>query len=267
MTIRYVQVTRPETVVLYGDCWPVMSAVQAVVQALHPSYRCVQVYDTINLSRQLSSGTPAGLIFCLRPREHLFLFYAVKNCLQYIPSMIVCDEIYFTDNIMIKTTGNIPVMTHGPLAEMVRQYRHGERAGLFSHLKESSNVLATFVAKPCLPEHACELPDIFDTQEMLMGYLQGLAYNELSKAGITLFQQRILRGMRGGSQSLEALSTLSGRGEKRVSHERKMLPVRLGMPSRLPALLYGTQFYEAIQRTPFTLAETFNLHTETAQCE
>ncbi|EHP1587801.1 transcriptional regulator [Salmonella enterica] len=241
------QLKRQGTVIIFGDCWPVVSAVQGVIQEKCPSRRCVQAHDLTGLAGRLSSGYVAGLIFCLRPREHLFLFYALRTYLNDIPGLVICDEVLFTDRVMLKCVGNIPVMAHRQLQDMITD--NGSRAG--------KNPLVSFMSIPPAGRRE-KLPGIFDHQEGLLNYLQGLVHNERERLGVTPFQQQLLQEMSDGCQSLVSLSDRLCCGEKRVSYERRCIPVRLGMSPGLYNLLYAALFSESVQRTSFMTPATFN---------
>ncbi|ECI3671077.1 transcriptional regulator, partial [Salmonella enterica subsp. diarizonae] len=84
--------TPARQVIIHGDCWPVVSAVQFVVKAMRPECRC-DVADSLPCLLQSLTGTPeAVLILCLRPREHIYLFYALKNLLLDHPVLAISDE-------------------------------------------------------------------------------------------------------------------------------------------------------------------------------
>lgn len=242
------------TVIIFGDCWPVVSAVQAVIQARCPSYRYVQTDDLTGLAGQLSSDSVAGLVFCLRPREHLFLFYALRTYLNYIPALVICDEVLFTDRVMLQCVGGVPVMPHRQLQDMIT----GIRTGNGRDSRRTGNCLPeSFLSMPPAGRRS-ELPGIFNSQKRLLSYLQGLAGNEREKRGVTPFQQQLLQEMSGGCQSLTSLGERLHCGDKRVSHERCCVPVRLGMSPGLYNLLYGALFSESVQRTPFMTPSAFN---------
>ncbi|ENJ6668425.1 hypothetical protein AB1226_004306, partial [Salmonella enterica subsp. enterica] len=81
-------VQHPETgcVIIFGDCWPVVSALENVVHDVNPDCICKTAFDLSSLVYQLTCEPQALLILCLRPREHIFLFYALKEELIYHPA-------------------------------------------------------------------------------------------------------------------------------------------------------------------------------------
>ncbi|EBY1053068.1 transcriptional regulator, partial [Salmonella enterica subsp. enterica serovar Bareilly] len=92
--------TPTRQVIIHGDCWPVVSAVQFVVKAMRPECRC-DVADTLPCLLQSLTETPeAVLILCLRPREHIYLFYALKNLFLDHPVLVISDELLFSDRLV-----------------------------------------------------------------------------------------------------------------------------------------------------------------------
>ncbi|EAA1980948.1 transcriptional regulator, partial [Salmonella enterica] len=89
--------TAARQVIIHGDCWPVVSAVQAVVRAMRPECRCDIAESLPCLLQRLTGAPEAVLILCLRPREHIYLFYALKSLLLDHPVLVISDELLFSD--------------------------------------------------------------------------------------------------------------------------------------------------------------------------
>lgn len=68
-------------IIVYGDCWPVTIAVAHLVRRFLPGCNCETAYRLPVLLQQLRRKPEAILILCLRPREHLFLFYSLRQIL------------------------------------------------------------------------------------------------------------------------------------------------------------------------------------------
>lgn len=66
-------------IIVYGDCWPVTIAVAHLVRRFMPGCNCETAYRQPVLLQQLRRKPEAILILCLRPREHLFLFYSLRQ--------------------------------------------------------------------------------------------------------------------------------------------------------------------------------------------
>ncbi|EKN0899990.1 transcriptional regulator, partial [Salmonella enterica] len=89
-------------IIVYGDCWPVTTAVAHLVRIFLPGSDCESTYRLPELLQQLSRKPEAILILCLRPREHLFLFYALRRTLPEHPVMVISDELLFSDRVVLK---------------------------------------------------------------------------------------------------------------------------------------------------------------------
>ncbi|EPC0218933.1 hypothetical protein ACRV89_004662 [Salmonella enterica subsp. enterica serovar Newport] len=237
----------PETVIIFGEYWPVVSAVRSVIQGSGLSGRCIQVHTIPELTAQLFSGNVTRMIFCLRPREHVFLFYALKRYLSCIPLLIICDDVFFTDRVMLQCIGVVPVMQHSELQVLITGSRGRRSVGKLPE----GHILSHFLTTGYTEDKRCELPDIFDNPDDLMSYLQDIARDKRKKQGLTFFQERLLQEMSDGYQSLELLSQRLCCGQKKVSRERRLLPMKLGMSPGLSALLYGSLFCNTVQKTKF----------------
>ncbi|EAZ5736763.1 transcriptional regulator, partial [Salmonella enterica] len=95
-------------IIVYGDCWPVTIAVAHLVRRFMPGCNCETAYRQPVLLQQLRRKPEAILILCLRPREHLFLFYSLRQILPDYPVMIISDELFFSDRVVLKVYGGIP---------------------------------------------------------------------------------------------------------------------------------------------------------------
>nr|VUD22873.1 transcriptional regulator [Salmonella sp. NCTC 7297] len=71
----------------------------------------------------------AILILCLRPREHLFLFYVLRQALPDYLVMIISDELFFSDWLVLKVYGGIPALPEQDLAEILIRARRGTPVG------------------------------------------------------------------------------------------------------------------------------------------
>ncbi|EBD0387673.1 transcriptional regulator, partial [Salmonella enterica] len=78
-------------IIVYGDCWPVTIAVAHLVRRFLPGCNCETAYRLPVLLQQLRRKPEAILILCLRPREHLFLFYSLRQILPDYPVMVISD--------------------------------------------------------------------------------------------------------------------------------------------------------------------------------
>ncbi|EBX2068622.1 transcriptional regulator, partial [Salmonella enterica subsp. enterica serovar Java] len=106
-------------VIIHGDCWPVTTTVVHLVRSVLPGCECEATYTLPVLLQQLSRKPEAALILCLRPREHLFLFYALKQALLKHPVLVISDELLFSDRVVLHNWGDIPAVLHQEFAGMM----------------------------------------------------------------------------------------------------------------------------------------------------
>lgn len=238
-------------IILYGDCWPVVSTVQSVVTTISPSCKCTTPPDLTSLICQLASDPQAILILCLRPREHIFLFYALKEELIYHPSLVIADEFFFSDKLLLKSWGGLSRMTHQQLSLIVTSQQLCELYPSGTPHCPEKSILADFLRSPSLPTGLSEVPLIFHLEERLMDYMSLLIYREMLDRGLTPLRMRLLQAIWSGYQTRNELAEATGESRGKIWNEKHRLLTQLDMPARLREILYGTQFCSQIQRTPF----------------
>lgn len=240
-----------DRVILYGDCWPVVSAVQSLVTTLQPDSQCAAVPDLPSLIQQLTLEPQAVLILCLRPREHVFLFYALRQELFDHPALVISDEIFFNDKLMLRIWGDLPCMMHDELSMMVTSQQLCELLTVPPDHCPEKSLLTDFLKSPTLPDGLSEVPQIFLLEEPLMDYLSLLIYREMLDRKITPFRMRMLQAIWSGFQTREALIAELGAPKSKIWNEKHRLLMQLEMPARLREILYGTRFCPFLQRTAF----------------
>lgn len=127
MATTYNRSVTPRQVIILGDCWPVTTAVAHLVRTFLPGSDCESTYRLPALLQQLRRKPEAILILCLRPREHLFLFYALRQVLPEHPVMVISDELLFSDRVVLKVYGGIPALPEQALEEILIRVRRGEQ--------------------------------------------------------------------------------------------------------------------------------------------
>ncbi|HDP0317349.1 TPA: hypothetical protein P5S08_002483 [Salmonella enterica subsp. enterica serovar Concord] len=251
MMTEYTHSPAADSVILYGDCWPVVSAVQHIVGAIVPDRHCVVAPDVNALIRLLACRPEAVLILCLRPREHVFLFYALRQELSEHPALIISDEMFFNDRLMLRVWGDLPCMMHDELSMMVTDVRLCE---LFSPPRiyyPAKNVLTGFLISPKFPVISTEVPPDFHLEAPLMDYLSLLMYNTMINKGLTPFRIRLLNSIWSGCQHQEALSLQLNVHPRKIWNDKHRLMAQLDMKGSLREVIYGTRFCSFIQRTRF----------------
>lgn len=130
-------------IIVYVDCWPVTTAVAHLVRIFLPGSDCESTYRLPELLQQLSRKPEAILILCLRPREHLFLFYALRRTLPEHPVMVISDELLFSDRVVLKLYGGGgPALPEQALEEILIRGRtpaQNGRAGRLSVITGSGD--------------------------------------------------------------------------------------------------------------------------------
>lgn len=232
-------------VIIHGDCWPVVSGTEHVIKSLHPESRCETTFRLTPLLQQLARAPDALLLLCLRPREHLFLFYALKNELLCHPALIFSDELLFSDRVVLHSWGDIPAMLHQELTGTVDCLRHGKSP---SPVKGS---LVSFLSDPKPAMGSFAVPLIFNNPKRLMNYMSLLMFRTTESCGVTPDQQKLLEEIHRGRHTLSGLKSVLNRDEKKIFQDKNRLLIKLGMKNRLRELLYGTRFCLSQQRTEF----------------
>ncbi|EBS4548894.1 transcriptional regulator [Salmonella enterica] len=233
-------------VIIHGDCWPVVSAVQAVVKAIRPECRC-EVADSLPYLLQRLAGEPdAVLILCLQPREHIYLFYALRNMLLDYPVLVISAELLFNDRIVLHSWGDIPHASYCEIQTIVSGLRK------FGHCPYPlKGKLAKFLSAPECVTGFFEVPMIFNNPKRLMRYMSLLMYRVTTSCGITRSQQKLLWALQKGHYSLPILTSILNKNRKQIWQDKNRLLIKLGMKNRQYELLYGTAFCPDMQRTAF----------------
>lgn len=238
-----------EHIIIFGDCWPVVSAVESVIMTIHPECVCNTVTDLSSLIYQLTCKPQALLILCLHPREHIFLFYALREELVYHPTLVISNELFLSDRLILSAWGDIPCMLHKELEPMI------------TSLCPERNALTGFLIAPCLPSGFSEVPQIFHLKERLMDYMSLLMYREMLNRGLTPFRMRLLEAIWTGYLTHNELAEILDEPRRKIWNEKYRLLNQLGIPgNRLRETLYGTRFCLFLQKTPFmSLSEAGNI--------
>ncbi|EHX7008901.1 transcriptional regulator [Salmonella enterica subsp. enterica serovar Concord] len=239
-------------IIVYGDCWPVTTSVAHLVRTFLPGSDCESTYTLPALLQQLRRKPEAIQILCLRPREHLFLFYALRQMLPELPVMVISDELLFSDRVVLKVFGGILALPEQVLAEILIRVRRGEQCSGGARLRVTGE-LECFLLSPAPETGILEVPPIFNSPKRLMNYMNHLMYEEMLACGVNPAQLRLLHEVYRGRGRLSALCGKLNAQEKQIWQDKYRLLVKLGMRNRLRDLLSGTRFCESQQRTPFMM--------------
>lgn len=234
-------------VIIHGDCWLVVNAVAHLSRAALPGCECETTYTLPELLQQLNRKPEAALVLCLRPREHIFLFYALKEVLLYHPALVISDELLFSDRVVLHSWGALPALLHQEITVMATQIRQHEK------LSRVKNRLTGFLADPKPATGLFAVPLIFNHPTRLMNYMTLLMFRATVNCGVTPDQQKLLEEVYKGQCSLSEMTTVLNKNEKQIWQDKNRLLVKLGMKNRLYELFYGTRLCESLQLTPFMM--------------
>lgn len=250
-------------IILHGDCWPVVSTVQSLITTILPDSQIKVLPDLPSLIQHLTLYPRAVLILCLRPREHVFLFYALRQELFDHPALVISDEILFNDKLMLRVWGDLPCMMHDELSMMVTSQQLCDLLTVSpAHCPEKS-LLTDFLKSPSLPGGLSEVPQIFHLEEPLMDYMSLLLYREMLDRKITPFRMRMLQAIWSGLQTRDELIAELDAPKSKIWNEKHRLLKQLDMDARLRNILYGARFCSFLQRTAFmSPAEAEHLRAE-----
>lgn len=200
--------------------------------------------------QQLHRKPEATLVLCLRPREHLFLFYALKQAILDHPVLVISDELFFSDQLVLKVYGDIPAIQQQELTEMLIRVKQGEQWYGGTRCQVTKK-LDDFLLYPTLVTGFLEVPQIFNSPKRLMTYMSLLMHREILACGVSPAQQRLLEEVYRGRGRLSALCGRLNARERQIWQDKYRLLVKLGMRNRLRELLYGTRFCMNMQKTVF----------------
>ncbi|EAN5736188.1 transcriptional regulator [Salmonella enterica] len=235
-----------QKVIIYGDCWPEVSAVQHVVEAICPECCCKVADSLLGLLQYLTCTPEAVIILCLRPREHIYLFYVLKQALLDHPALVISDELLFSDRLVLNSWGGLPFTTHPDIIAIIAGIRRNGR--LTYPLKGK---LVHFLLAPSTATGYFAVPLIFNNPERLMNYMSLLMHRAIMHCGITPAQQKLLNELYKGKFTLSGLAGMLDMSGKKISQEKERILTKLGMNNRMYGLLHGTRFCPEIQKTPF----------------
>ncbi|EPD4814639.1 transcriptional regulator [Salmonella enterica subsp. enterica serovar Newport] len=251
-------------IIVYGDCWPVTTAVAHLVRTFLPGRECEVTYTLPALLQQLHRKPEAILILCLRPREHLFLFYALRQVLPEHPVMVISDELLFSDRVVLKVYGGIPAMLQLALEEILIRVRQGEQWSGGARLRRTGE-LGAFLLSAAPVTGFLEVPPIFNSPKRLMNCMDNLMYREMLACGVSPAQRHLLEEVYLGRGKLSALSGRLKAESRQIWQDKYRLLVKLGMRNRLRELLSGTRFCMDTQRTTFMLPAEMNSPCRTGE--
>lgn len=245
--------------IIHGDNWPLVEGLLHSGKEVLPEHPVYTSHTPSELFTLLSEHPDAGLILCLQPREHIFLFYALSDFLRHTQAVVLCDSVYLTDRVVMEIWNCIPadippaIPAGIPLRDILRrgeQSAAGKRI-LMSRLTYGypSGYRSRFrgiAAHNSAPLFLGTFHDGNDLTGAMNLYLQ----EYMAGAGVSVFQRKILEGLLAG-KTAPCIAESMGVSTGKVENHKTMMLSRLGMPGFPHAVLYGMKFHSVLQRTPF----------------
>lgn len=238
-------------VIIHGDCWPVVNTVEYLTRSVLPGCNCEKTYTLPVLLQHLYLKPDAILVLCLRPRDHLFLFYALRTAMPEHPVIVISDELFFSDLLVLKVYGGIPVLLEQELEEILIRTRRGEVWYDGPARPRMMQKLDGFLLYPAPVTGFLEVPLIFNSPKKLMNYMSQLIHREMLTYGVNSAELRLLREVYKGRCTLSGLSEKLKTKERQIWQDKNRLLVKLGMKNRMRELLSGTRFCMDTQKTTF----------------
>lgn len=92
------------TVLIYGDLWADCRAMEVIIRK--ERLENVSVCESVSaLILSLSQSSCASVILCLRPHEHVYLFYRLRRWLNSRKVLVVTDRMYYSDRCVMQYFG------------------------------------------------------------------------------------------------------------------------------------------------------------------
>ncbi|ELV9468985.1 hypothetical protein QNB54_003389 [Salmonella enterica] len=238
-------------VIVYGDYWPVVSAMGGIAEIIMPDcyfHPCYSINALKELQQEISD---ARFIFCLRPREHVYLFYFLTHILSRSPLMVITDSLLPTDRVVLNTSADVVTVSHDELSSFYNclcKSNYPERKinenPLFNGLK--------LLTEPGFITRTEGLPVVFSSGSDLIFFMNELLQQYMHQKGVTRFQLRILEKMR-SEPTLKSLATSLDISIKTLSYNKSYALNKLGVAGKDYLAMYGTHFCQRCQKTSFSV--------------
>ncbi len=145
--------------------------------------------------------------------------------------MIISDELFFSDRVVLKVYGGIPALLEQELAEIL--IRGGGVNSGPGRTPAQDRSAGRLLLSPAPVTGFLEVPPIFNNPKRLMNYMDQLMHREILACGVSLAQLRLLQEVYRGRGRLSALCGRLNTQEKQIWQDKYRLLVKLGMRNRL----------------------------------
>lgn len=244
--------TQQKDIIIYGDNWPVICAVKNMAEKIQPSNRFHSCHSVPALAHLLQYTSDVRFIFCLRPREHIFLFHLFSSILSGTPLLVITDTLLPTDRVALGTFCVKPLIVYYDDIHSLFTFRHK-----FSHEKlQQDNPLFSSLTALTRQEPKASvscLPLVFQNGSDLISFMNIQLDQYFYQVGITRLQIQLLKKMLTES-TLKELATALDINIKTVTYNKGILFKKLGVKGGYFMAIYGAKFYLKLQKTPFIKA-------------
>ncbi|ECG8596840.1 hypothetical protein FNI15_22595 [Salmonella enterica subsp. salamae] len=234
-------------VLVYADRWPLAHALEALCRQQYPQRRVMRCDSLRALSHLLQARPQAPLILGVAAHEQVFLFYAIHPLLRTRKVMVVADNIYYSDRLVLECAGVGGIVRAGSLFSLLSSPPCTEHP-LYGFLA-GTDISRMTVTPVTVWGHVDDGDELLLLMNALMTYrLELSALNEQ--------EVKVLRGLWGG-QSVAELSLQTGITRKMVSSYRVGALRKLGMVNHPDAFMRSGPPRADLQRTPFMTPADF----------
>ncbi|ECJ2556731.1 TPA: transcriptional regulator [Salmonella enterica subsp. enterica] len=239
-----------KTVLIYGDLWTDCHTMKAFISRdrLISARICESVSDLLH---KLSHLPQACLILCLRPHEHVYLFYNIRCWLKKRKVLIVTDRMYYSDQCVVRYFGLSQWLERDELIPFIFPERSGNAPsggwGRFMRPRLNGDVAGAAEKG----EGDGEIGE-----DSILSRLNLYARWNLP-AGVKETRYTLLLQLASCRRAVELAAQLN-MSPKTVSIYRRDTMFRLNMEPSLVSLYRGLKVLKQLQRTPL-MAEYGNL--------
>ncbi len=219
--------------------WSLVSAIRSITKRLFPDCHCYSCHSLTALRALLPDIPGARFIFCLRPREQIFLFYTLNRILSRSPLLVITDRLLPTDHVVLETCDCALNVSHAELSAFYSHLCIGNYLGRggaddFLDSQESVYVLTGTGITP-LPLH-------FRNGSDLISFMNEQLHLYMQRAGVTVLQLRPLEKMR-SEPTLKKLTIALDINIKTLSYNEASVFSKLDMEEILPSPVRNTLLF------------------------
>ncbi|ECC8921169.1 transcriptional regulator [Salmonella bongori] len=230
-------------IIIYGDLWADSRAVIAIIQNRYAGINTMLCSNMTELVGFLSRYPDAGLVLCLRPHEHVFLFYHLQPWLASRRVLIVVDRLYFTDQCVMQYFRLTDFLQRDRLTPLIQPGRH---------LSDEPDAWHRFWKMDGV---TCRFPGEVVGSETLLLTLKQYMWQQLPvSVSVEKYALLVLLSTGLSSTSVARRWRLSANA---VSLYWRQAMKGLDMPPSRVALYRGVCLRDELQRTAISLSDNF----------